>query len=124
MDQIRDHEGGEKAIEVLPSLMKLIFLDVGLAIDAYIGGGFIDKLRHERNVTASLREELARKERLAILGQLAGGVGHELRNPLATLQTSMYFLKMTLGENEDPKIRKHMGIMEQEPTAKRIITNS
>jgi signal transduction histidine kinase len=104
--------------------MKLIFLDVGLAIDAYIGGGFIDKLRQERNVTASLREELARKERLAILGQLAGGVGHELRNPLATLQTSMYFLKMTLGEGGDPKIRKHLGIMEQElNNANEIITN-
>jgi two-component system sensor histidine kinase HydH len=124
VDEIRQREGGEKAIEVLPSLMKLIFLDVGLAIDAYIGGGFIDKLRQERNVTASLREELARKERLAILGQLAGGVGHELRNPLATLQTSMYFLKMTLGEREDPKIRKHLGIMEQElNNANEIITN-
>jgi signal transduction histidine kinase len=90
-------------------LIKLIFLDVGLAIDAYIGGAFIDKLRQERNVTATLREEFARKERLAILGQLAGGVGHELRNPLATVQTSMYYLKMRLGESEDPKIRRHLG---------------
>ena len=124
VDQIREREGGEKAIEVLPSLMKLIFLDVGLAIDAYVGGGFIDKLRQERNVSASLREELARKERLAILGQLAGGVGHELRNPLATLQTSMYFLKMTLSESADPKVRRHLGIMEQElNNANEIITN-
>jgi signal transduction histidine kinase len=123
-DQIREREGGEKAIEVLPSLMKLIFLDVGLAIDAYVGGGFIDKLRQERNVSANLREELARKERLAILGQLAGGVGHELRNPLATLQTSLYYVKMRLGESEDAKIRKHLGIMEQElNNANEIITN-
>ena len=124
VDEIREHEGGEKAVEVLPSLMKLIFLDVGLAIDAYIGGGFIDKLRQERKVSAGLREELARKERLAILGQLAGGVGHELRNPLATLQTSMYFLKMTLGESSDLKVRKHLVIMEQElNSANEIITN-
>ena len=59
-----------------------------------------------------------------MLGQLAGGVGHELRNPLAALQTSMYFLKLTMGENSDAKVRKHLGIMEQElNNANEIITN-
>ena len=124
VEQIRKYEGDERALEILPSLMKLIFLDVGLAIDAYIGGAFIDKLRHERNVSAELREELARKEKLAILGQLAGGVGHELRNPLAVLSTSVYFLKMTLGESADAKVLKHLGIVEQElNNANEIITN-
>jgi signal transduction histidine kinase len=124
VEQVRKHEGDEKALDALPALMKLIFLDIGLAIDAYIGGGFIDKLRQERNITQGLREELARKEKLAILGQLAGGVGHELRNPLAVLATSVYFLTMTLGETADPKIRKHLGIIEQElGNANEIITN-
>jgi signal transduction histidine kinase len=124
VDQVRKYEGDRKALETLPSLMKLIFLDVGLAIDAYIGGGFIDKLRQERNITQGLREELARKERLAILGQLAGGVGHELRNPLAVLATSVYFLTMALGDSAEPKIRKHLGIIEQELAhANEIITN-
>ena len=124
VDQIRKSEGDEKAMETLPSLMKMIFLDIGLAFDAYIQGGFIEKLRQERHVSAELREELARKERLAILGQLAGGVGHELRNPLAVLQTSMYFMKMTLEQRGDAKIQKHLGIMEQElNNANEIITN-
>jgi signal transduction histidine kinase len=124
VEQIRKYEGDEKALDALPSLMKLIFLDIGLAIDAYIGGGFIDKLRQERNITQGLREELARKERLAILGQLAGGVGHELRNPLAVLATSVYFLTMALGDNADPKIQKHLGIIDQElNNANEIITN-
>jgi signal transduction histidine kinase len=124
VDQIRQHDGDEKALDTLPSLMKLIFLDIGLAIDAYIQGGFIDKLRQERRLSEGLREELARKEKLAILGQLAGGVGHELRNPLAVLATSVYFLKMTLGNNSDSKIEKHLGIIEQElANANEIITN-
>ncbi len=124
IDQIREYEGSEKALETVPSLMKLIFLDIGLAIDAYIHGGFIEKLRQEKKITEGLREELARKERLAILGQLAGGVGHELRNPLAVLATSVYFLKMTLGDSGEAKIRKHLGIVEQElSNANEIITN-
>ena len=124
VEQVRKYEGNERALETLPSLMKLIFLDIGLAIDAYIGGGFIDKLRQERNIAQGLREELARKEKLAILGQLAGGVGHELRNPLAVLATSVYFLTMTLGDSADPKVLKHLGIIEQElANANEIITN-
>jgi hypothetical protein len=42
-------------------LLKIVFLDIGLAMDAYIQGGFIEKLRRERDVSAELREELARK---------------------------------------------------------------
>jgi PAS domain S-box-containing protein len=54
--------------------------------------------------TQELREaqkELMLKERLAILGQLAGGVSHELRNPLATITNAVYFLQMTLAEADE-----------------------
>jgi signal transduction histidine kinase len=123
IEQMTDRIGPEETLQVLPSITKQIFLDIGLAIDAYIQGGFIDKLRAERHASAELREELARKEKLAILGQLAGSVGHELRNPLAAMHASIYFLKIAL-EEEGPKIEKHVRILERELTAaNEIITN-
>jgi two-component system sensor kinase FixL len=53
------------------------------------------------------QEELLLKERLAVLGHFAGNISHELRNPLAAVDSSAYFLNMKLG-NSDEKIRRHL----------------
>jgi signal transduction histidine kinase len=67
------------------------------------------------------QEELVRNERLATLGQLAGSVGHELRNPLGVIKNSVYFLGMVLPEQE--KVRKHLAILEREvANANRIVS--
>jgi len=39
------------------------------------------------------REELAESERIASLGLLAGGLAHEIKNPLASLQMGLYLLE-------------------------------
>lgn len=46
--------------------------------------------------TRQLREtqsELVKKEKLAALGQVAGGITHEIRNPLNAVKTSAYYLQ-------------------------------
>jgi signal transduction histidine kinase len=69
------------------------------------------------------REELARKEKLAILGQLSGSVGHELRNPLGVMNNAVYFLKMVHAEGDETTL-EYLDILQREiDNSQRIIAD-
>jgi signal transduction histidine kinase len=56
------------------------------------------------------QDEVVRTARLATLGQLAGGVGHELRNPLGVMTNAVFVLE-TIVANPDPMVRDYLGIL-------------
>lgn len=69
------------------------------------------------------QEELVRKEKLATLGQLAGSVGHELRNPLGVITNAIYFLKMMLAGG-DETVTEYLEIINSEThKAEKIVSD-
>jgi two-component system, NtrC family, sensor histidine kinase HydH len=71
------------------------------------------------------REDLelkqSRIERLSTFGQLMGTIGHELRNPLAVMESSLHILRGRV--KEDERAMKHVErIAEQVASSNRIIT--
>jgi signal transduction histidine kinase len=73
------------------------------------------------------REDLlaqqARNERLSTFGQLVGSIGHELRNPLGVIETSLFILKGRQAPG-DERTAKHLDrIGEQVAIANRIVSD-
>ena len=62
------------------------------------------------NELREAQESLVRREKLAMLGQLAGGVGHELRNPLGVMTNAIYYLLMVLKE-APVDVKEYLGII-------------
>ena len=84
----------------------------------------IEDITDHKQAELALRnaqEELIRKEKLVVLGQLAGGVGHELRNPLGAIKNAVYFLNMAI-EKPEPEVKQALEILEKDvATSERII---
>jgi PAS domain S-box-containing protein len=81
------------------------------------------KVQKRTSQLLAAQEELVRKEKLAVLGQVAGSVGHELRNPLGVMSNAVYFLQTVLSD-ADETTREYLGIIKGEiATSEHIVAD-
>ena len=83
----------------------------------------LEELVMERTqALADAQEALVRKERLATLGQLAGSVAHEIRNPLGIVQNAAFYLEQVSQDKDTDTVESFAEIRRGLSRANHIIT--
>lgn len=101
MLQLLEHnwtKGSSELLHVREVLNTLLDLDLALIEDAY---------QTEYNFRRQANE------RLALIGQVAGGIAHELRNPLNVIKTSVFYL-LNARQASAEKTAKHLERIERQ----------
>jgi signal transduction histidine kinase len=92
---LRDPARAPGAQRILTALHQIMDLELAIMLETY-------------------REDLVAKnrnaERLATIGQFAASIGHELRNPLGVIESSLFLLRQHLGPeaSKAPNVAKHL----------------
>ena len=74
-----------------------------------------ERVRMRTKQLEEAQAELVQKERLALLGQVSGGIAHEIRNPLNAVKTSAYFLLHAKSAPPE-KVEQHLERIDRQVT--------
>jgi signal transduction histidine kinase len=80
-----------------------------------------EELQSANDELIETQEQLVRSEKLAAIGQLASGVGHELRNPLGAIKNAVFYIKRRITKTDlpstEPRALEFLNLIEEEVDA-------
>jgi PAS domain S-box-containing protein len=71
------------------------------------------KVEERTREIREMQDKLLKAQRLAVIGELAGMVGHDLRNPLTSIAGATYYLKRRLNQTIDGKVMEMLELIER-----------
>jgi PAS domain S-box-containing protein len=103
----------------------------GVRIPMFINAGvieygdqrFIQQICVDISDRKRLEDQLIQSEKMAAIGQLAAGIAHEIRNPLAIITNALYDLAEVV-DRHDPEVREDLRIAKEEMDRVQAIINS
>lgn len=73
---------------------------VSLALVGYLVKTFLSTSRVMENVITDQKKALASAQKLAVLGELSAGIGHDIANPLAVIQATTSVIERHFGKDQ------------------------
>ena len=103
-------------------LFKVVITMVACFAVAFLSGFLSEQLRRTRNKLSALEDRIKRVERMAYMGEMAAGITHEIKNPLASLSGSIQILRKEIPY--DPEHDKLMQIVLRETDRLSALANN
>lgn len=93
---------------ILPSLMIIIGIIILLVVILF------EKTKKQARVIIQAQNDLIKKEKLSVIGELTARISHDLRNPLNTIQLITQTIEMRINKKLDPKLEEYLPIIRDE----------
>ncbi|MEM3823645.1 MAG: PAS domain S-box protein [Candidatus Bathyarchaeia archaeon] len=71
------------------------------------------KVEERTRELREMNDKLLKAQRMAVIGELAGMVGHDLRNPLTSIAGAAYYLKRRLNQTIDERVMEMLRLIEK-----------
>ncbi|MDB4930045.1 MAG: sensor histidine kinase [Myxococcaceae bacterium] len=81
------------------------------------------RMQERTEALLAAQTELVRRERLAVIGLFAGGLAHQIRNPLGSIKNAAYLVKLANPGGDDDLARAVSIIQDEVARANQIITD-
>jgi signal transduction histidine kinase len=98
--------------EIAPSRKRFLELFANQAGSALDNASLVKRLEMAHDNLQDIHEQLIHGEKMAVLGEMAAQVAHELRNPLVSI--GGFARRLTRQELNDPKANEYAGIIARE----------
>ncbi len=98
-----DQRAGNYALDWEGIVYPLGVNTLGIIIVALLAGYLADRLRRTGGALQEANARAATAERLAVLGRIAAGLAHEIRNPLGSIRGSIELLREAPGLTEEDR---------------------
>jgi len=101
-------------LRVLTKDHRELLLEISSTTIEFNGKPAILSVARDVSERERLRQQLENAQRLAVIGELAASVGHDLRNPLTGMKGALYYLRMKLSSKMDKKSKEMLDIIESD----------
>ena len=99
----RDQGGVNYVVTFSGMVYPLAVNALGIIVVALLAGYLAERLRRTGGALAAANERAVAAERLALLGRIAAGLAHEIRNPLGSISGSIEMLREAPGLSEEDR---------------------
>jgi signal transduction histidine kinase len=90
---------------VFPSLIAIIGIIILFVVVLF------DKTKNQAKIIVQAQNDLIKKEKLSVIGELTARISHDLRNPLTILILTIKILESRVSNKMDPKLDEQLPIL-------------